>query len=108
MARAAGRSVCLGLAKRDHCGGVRALRDEPVGCGLDGLVRAVFACRSVQLLEIAVSDSLYPFVGAAVGAVVSGYFWVLARREGRTPLMWTMALAAGAFFVAALLFGSQV
>jgi hypothetical protein len=55
-----------------------------------------------------VSDSLYPFLGAAVGAVVSGYFWLLARREGHTALVWTMELAAGAFFVAALVFGSQV
>jgi hypothetical protein len=55
-----------------------------------------------------VSDSLYPFVGATVGAVVSAYFWLLARREGHRALMWTMGLAAGAFFVAALFFGSQV
>jgi hypothetical protein len=55
-----------------------------------------------------VSDSLYPFLGAAVGAVVSAYLCLLARREGHTALMWTMALAAGAFFVAALLFGSQM
>jgi hypothetical protein len=29
-----------------------------------------------------VSDSLYPFLGAAVGGVVSAYFCLLARREG--------------------------
>jgi hypothetical protein len=55
-----------------------------------------------------VNDSLYPFLGAVVGAVVSAYFWLLARREGQKALMWTMALAAGAFFVAALVFGSQL
>jgi integral membrane sensor domain MASE1 len=54
------------------------------------------------------NDSLYPFLGAAVGAVVSAYFWQLARREGHRPLMWTMGLATGVFFVAALFFGSQV
>jgi hypothetical protein len=57
MAFALGRSVYLGLAKRGHRGGVRALRDEPVGFGLDGLVRTVFACRGVQLLEVAVTRS---------------------------------------------------
>jgi hypothetical protein len=51
---AAGRSVCLGLAKRGHCGANRAPRDEPVGIGLDGLVRDVFAGRGIQLLEVAV------------------------------------------------------
>jgi hypothetical protein len=56
MAFAAGRSVCLGLAKRGHCGANRAPRDEPVGIGLDGLVRVVFVGRGVQLLEVAVSD----------------------------------------------------
>jgi hypothetical protein len=55
-----------------------------------------------------VSDSLYPFLGEAVGGVVSAYFCLLARREGYRALMWTMGLAAGMFFVAALFFGSQV
>jgi hypothetical protein len=54
------------------------------------------------------SDSLYPFLGAAVAAVVSAYFSLLARREGHRALVWAMGLAAGAFFVAALVFGSQV
>jgi hypothetical protein len=54
------------------------------------------------------NNPLYPFLGAAVAAVVSAYFSLLARREGYRALMWTMALAAGAFFVAALFFGSQM
>jgi hypothetical protein len=56
MAYVAGCSVRLGLAKRRHCGANRALRDEPVGFGLDGLVRAIFAGRGVQLLEVAVTN----------------------------------------------------
>jgi hypothetical protein len=56
MACAAGRSVYLGLAKRGQHHNDRALRDEPVGFGLDGLVCAVFACCGVQLLEVAVSE----------------------------------------------------
>jgi hypothetical protein len=46
----------MGVDKRDSRNRGRALRAEPLGLGLDGLVRAVFAGRSVRLLEIAVSE----------------------------------------------------
>jgi hypothetical protein len=69
VACAAGRSVCLGLAKRGHRSAERALRDELVGSGLDGLVRAVFAGRGVQLLEVALSASLFALSVTSTGDV---------------------------------------
>jgi hypothetical protein len=65
MACAIGRSVYLGLAKCSHRGGVRALWDEPVGLGVHGLVRAVFAGRGVQLLEVAMKSRRASFLSGA-------------------------------------------
>ena len=53
------------------------------------------------------SDTLYLTLGMTIVAVTCTYFCDLARREGHRALMWTMALAAGGFFVAAFYFGSQ-
>jgi hypothetical protein len=47
-------------------------------------------------------------LGAAIGAVVSAYFWVLARRDGDRALMWATGVAIVAFCVAALFFGIQL
>jgi hypothetical protein len=55
-----------------------------------------------------VSNPLYPFIGATIAAVVSAYFWVLARRGRERALMWSTGVATVAFALAALLFGSRV
>jgi hypothetical protein len=108
MACAAGRSVYVGLAKRGHCGANRAPRDEPVGIGLDGLVRAVFVGCGVQLLEVAVSSPLFWFLGAVSSAVASAFFWVLARRAGDSGLARATAVAVVVCCAAAFYLGSQL
>ena len=55
-----------------------------------------------------VSNPLYPFIGAAIAAVVSAYFMALARVHRDSALMWTMGVVAVAFALAALFFGSQI
>ena len=55
-----------------------------------------------------VSNPLYPFIGAAIAALVSAYFMTLARVRGDRALMWTMGVVAVAFALAALFFGSQM
>jgi hypothetical protein len=55
-----------------------------------------------------VSGTLLLFLVAAIGAVVSAYFWVLARRDGDRPLMWATGVAVVLFCVAAYFFGVQL
>jgi hypothetical protein len=79
MACTAGRSVCLGPAKRDCRGRVRALPDEPLGWGLDGLVRAVYVGCGLQLLEVAVSEE--PSYEDIVHALRVRLGWILGAHH---------------------------
>jgi hypothetical protein len=64
--------------------------------------------RRITTERSGVSNPLYPFIGAAIAAVVSAYFMTLARVRGERALMWTMGVVAVAFALAALFFGSQM
>jgi drug/metabolite transporter superfamily protein YnfA len=48
------------------------------------------------------------FLGTALAAVTSAYLCQQAWREGQRALAWTMGLASGAFFIATLIFASQL
>lgn len=64
--------------------------------------------RGITTERSGVSNPLYPFIGAAIAAVVSAYFMTLARIRGERALMWAMGVVAVAFALAALFFGSQM
>ncbi len=54
------------------------------------------------------SNPVVWFLGSAFSALVSGLFWVLARRADDAGLARATAAAAVAFGAAALYFGSQL
>jgi hypothetical protein len=54
------------------------------------------------------SNSVVWFLGSVFSAVVSGLFWIMARRAEDRGLARATAVAVVVFSVAALYFGSQL
>ena len=54
------------------------------------------------------STSVVLFLGSVFSAVVSGLFWIMARRAGDRGLARATAVAVAVFCIAAIYFGSQL